>query len=76
MTSTGSTVAGQADLLVSCGDVTDQVIHDAARAYGCKAVFAVKGNHDPGTPFIGPIVDLHLKVREQDGLRFGGLGEA
>jgi Icc-related predicted phosphoesterase len=65
--------SGQADLLVSCGDVTDQVILEAAEAHSCKAIFAVKGNHDPNTPFFGPIVDLHLQVRNKDGLRFGGL---
>jgi predicted phosphodiesterase len=64
---------GQADLLLSCGDVADRVILEAAEAHPCKAIFAVKGNHDPDTPFIGPILDLHLQVRKQDGLRFGGL---
>lgn len=65
--------AGQADLVVSCGDVADQVILEAADAHSCKAIFTVKGNHDPNTPFIRPIVDLHLQVREQAGLRLGGL---
>ena len=42
--------AGQADLVVSCGDVADQVILEAAEAYSCKTIFAVKGNHDPAHP--------------------------
>jgi hypothetical protein len=65
--------AGRADLVVSCGDIADRVILEAARAYRCETVFAVKGNHDPDTPFIGPIADLHLQMRERDGLRIGGL---
>ena len=64
---------GEADMLLSCGDVPDQVIIEAAEAYGCSAVFAVKGNHDANTPFPEPIADLHLRVREYAGLRLGGL---
>jgi len=48
--------------LLSCGDVPDQVILDAAQAYGCRSVFAVKGNHDGSAPFPEPIVDLHLQT--------------
>jgi len=65
--------AGKADVLLSCGDVPDQVIIEAAKAYGCSTIFAVKGNHDTSTPFREPITDLHLKVREHMGLKFGGL---
>ncbi len=64
---------GQADLVVSCGDVADEVILEAAEAHSCEAIFGVKGNHDPHTPFSGPILDLHLQVREQDVMRLGGL---
>ena len=32
--------AGQADLVVSSGDVADQVILEAAEAYSCKTIFA------------------------------------
>ena len=35
---------GEADLLLSCGDLFDQVIVEAAQAYHCPQVFAVKGN--------------------------------
>ena len=65
--------AGQADLILSCGDVSDQVILEAAEAYGCSTVFAVKGNHDRNIPFPEPIVDIHLHVQEIDDLKFGGL---
>ena len=53
---------GEADLLLSCGDLFDQVIVEAAQAYHCPQVFAVKGNHDQDRPFASPIEDLHLRV--------------
>lgn len=64
---------GQADVLLACGDVYDQVILEAAEAYGCGFVGAVRGNHDPASEFTPPITDLHLRVVEFGGLRFGGL---
>lgn len=64
---------GQADVLVSCGDVCDQLILQAAVAYGCRQIFAVKGNHDLPSPFPAPIVDLHLHTEKYKGVRFGGL---
>jgi len=64
--------SGSADVLISCGDITDNVILEAATAYSCAKVFAVKGNHDSPTAFPDPIVDLHLKTVEYEGIRFGG----
>jgi predicted phosphodiesterase len=64
---------GQADVVLSCGDVPDQVILEAAQAYGCALIFAVKGNRDASSTFPEPIVDLHLQVREHDGISFGGM---
>ena len=64
---------GRADILLSCGDVCDQVILDAAEACGAGKVFAIKGNHDRDVPFADPIIALHLNVVEHDGLTFGGL---
>lgn len=64
--------SGQANLLISCGDVSDPVILEAANAYQCSQIFAVKGNHDTPTPFPSPIVDLHLHMEMLGGLRFGG----
>jgi len=64
---------GQADLVLSCGDVSDQVICEAAEAYSVEKIFAVKGNHDSNVCFRDPIVDLHLRVEEYGGLKFGGL---
>ena len=46
---------GQADVLVSCGDVCDQLILQAAAAYGGRQIFAVKGNHDLPGPFPAPV---------------------
>ncbi|MDX9863160.1 MAG: metallophosphoesterase [Rhodospirillales bacterium] len=65
--------SGQADVLLSCGDVSDQVVLEAAEAYHCQAVFAIKGNHDMPDPFPKTIVDLHLQHKEFEGIRFGGL---
>lgn len=64
---------GQADVLLACGDLADSLILEAAAAYRCSCIFAVKGNHDIIAPFPEPIVDLHLQVREQSGIRFGGM---
>jgi len=64
---------GQADILLACGDVQDKVIIEAAEAFTCSCIFAVKGNHDTNVPFVKPIVDLHLRVEEAAGLKFGGL---
>jgi Icc-related predicted phosphoesterase len=64
---------GWADALLSLGDVTDTVILQAAEAWRCPVIFAVKGNHDSEEPFAEPIVDLHLRTMEYGGLRFGGL---
>ena len=62
----------RAEVLVSCGDLGDPTILTVAQAVGCQRVFAVKGNHDGGGPFPAPITDLHLRVEEFGGLRFGG----
>ena len=35
---------GEADILLSCGDVSDHVIMEAADAFKCHSIFAVKGN--------------------------------
>ena len=64
---------GQADLILSCGDVADQVILEACKAYNCQKIFAVKGNHDSISQFPEPIMDLHMTVREFKGWKFGGL---
>ena len=64
--------SGQADVLLSCGDVYDQVIMEAAKAYACSLILAVKGNHDTSAPFAKPIMPLHLLVHEYDGISFGG----
>lgn len=64
--------SGQADLLISCGDVSDPVILQAAEAYHCSHIFAVKGNHDSSTPFPSSIVDLHLHVEPCGRMKFGG----
>ncbi len=62
----------RADLVVSCGDLPDDVICHAAQRTSCKHVLAVKGNHDSNGDFPAPIVNLHLHTFEFRSLRFGG----
>lgn len=64
---------GNADLAVSCGDVDDSYLIEIAKAHNCQNIFAVKGNHDSTAPFAAPIIDLHLKTAEYNGILFGGL---
>jgi len=65
--------SGRADVLLSLGDIVDTVILQAAEAWQCPAVLAVRGNHDDDIPFPEPIIDLHLRTLELGGFRFGGL---
>jgi len=64
---------GHADVLLSLGDIADTVILQAADAWQCPAVLAVKGNHDAESHFPEPILNLHLRTIDYGGLRFGGL---
>ena len=59
--------SGRADIVLACGDVADRVILEAAEAWQCATIFAVKGNHDSSGSFPRPIRDLHLRVREHGG---------
>jgi Icc-related predicted phosphoesterase len=62
----------RADLLISCGDLSDPFILRVAEMTLCRQIFAVKGNHDASAAFRSPIKDLHLQVQEFKGLTFGG----
>lgn len=68
--------SGQADLVISCGDVSDSLILEAAKAHNCTNIFAVKGNHDPASPFPEPIVDLHMTMKTFGGLTLYGFNGA
>lgn len=61
-----------ADVLLSCGDVPDHVILEAADRCGCEAIFAVRGNHDSSGPFRDPIRNVHLNTANFQGLTIGG----
>jgi Icc-related predicted phosphoesterase len=61
-----------ADLLVSCGDLPDFLILEAAKRCHCREVLAVKGNHDSSAPFPAPIRDVHLSRFQFGGVTFGG----
>ena len=61
-----------ADVLISCGDLTDDTILRAAQHCHCRHILAVKGNHDGSGSFRSPIVDLHLNTVTIQGLTFGG----
>jgi Icc-related predicted phosphoesterase len=63
---------GQAEMLISCGDVDDNLIAEAALAYGCQTIVAIRGNHDRSAPFARDIIDLHLNKVHVLGLTFGG----
>lgn len=60
------------DVLVSCGDLPDEVILKAAAKCHCRQILAVKGNHDSSAAFPEPIQDLHLNRLQFRGLNFGG----
>ena len=62
----------KAELLIACGDLSDDFIRRVAEMTLCRHIFAVKGNHDSGEPFVPSIKDLHLTVQEHAGLKFGG----
>jgi len=60
------------DVLISCGDLYDGAIERAVAHYRPRQIFAVRGNHDPSTPFAPRIVDLHLNYQTFEGVTFGG----
>jgi len=62
----------KAELLVSCGDLPDDVIFQAAQLCSCRHILAVKGNHDSNADFPAPIVNLHLHTFDFRDVRFGG----
>lgn len=64
--------SGKAELVISLGDTCDNLILEAAEAFRCATIFALKGNHDTPAPFAEGIIDLHLKRIEFRGLTFAG----
>lgn len=60
------------DLLISCGDLPDPIILQAAKGCSCQHILAVKGNHDSSGEFPAPIVNLHMKTFAFEGISFGG----
>jgi uncharacterized protein len=62
----------RADLLISCGDLSEAFIERVAEMTLCRNILALKGNHDSSAPFPKPIKDLHLAVHTVSGLKFGG----
>lgn len=62
----------QADVLLSLGDLPDEVILSAAQKCQCREILAVKGNHDSSGPFHDPIRDMHLVTHQVRGSSFGG----
>ena len=68
----GKMESESADLLISLGDIWDSTIEKARGMYGCRKVFAVRGNHDSAAPFATEIIDLHFNIARHEGIRFGG----
>jgi Icc-related predicted phosphoesterase len=66
----------RAEVVISCGDLIDQSILEAARLCSSTKIFAVKGNHDANQAFAAPIFDLHLRTENYGGLKFGGFNGA
>ncbi len=62
----------RADILISCGDLPDELILEVAARVGRPKVLAVKGNHDASGPFAPGIIDLHLAQFSFKGITFGG----
>ena len=62
----------RAEVLISCGDISDEEIMTAAGRHRCERIFAVKGNHDGSGAFQRGISDLHLRIESYGGLTFGG----
>lgn len=62
------------DVLVSCGDLPDEIILKVAERVRCRRILAVKGNHDSSGAFHPRITDLHLQTVSIDGITFGGFG--
>ena len=60
------------DVVVSCGDLPDELIFKVAKKCHCQEILAVKGNHDSSADFPAPIRDLHLSVLPFRGVKFGG----
>jgi uncharacterized protein len=61
-----------ADVVLSCGDISDDVILDVSQMVGCHQILAVKGNHDSSNDFPPQILDLHFTVHRIRGVAFGG----
>ena len=68
----GNLPTSNVDLVVSCGDLPDEVILRAAEKCNCDKILAVKGNHDSSAEFLQPIKDVHLRAVNFGGLSFGG----
>jgi Icc-related predicted phosphoesterase len=72
ITQVGNLDLQQIDLLISLGDLMDQMVFKAIEVYQPLNVLAVRGNHDDDQPFQKPIQDLHLQVTEINGWLFSG----
>ena len=64
--------AQEVDVLISLGDLPDEVILQVADCCNPKEILAVRGNHDADIPFPEGVRDMHLAVHEINGMKFGG----
>lgn len=60
------------DLLLCLGDLWAATLEKAYIKYRPRKVFAVRGNHDPDTPFPAFVTHLHETMKSYDDLTFGG----
>lgn len=61
-----------ADVLISLGDMPDEIILLIAQRCNCREILAIKGNHDSSAPFRAPIRDMHMAMHHFRGIAFGG----
>lgn len=61
------------ELLISLGNLSNNVIHKAISNNNIYNGIAVKGNYDDYDPFPKPVQDLHMDVKTIDGITFAGI---
>jgi len=60
------------DVIISCGDLAEEMILRTAERLGNPPILGIKGNHDSGGAFPAPIQNLHLTTVTVGELTFGG----
>ncbi len=64
-------LGGGIDFVVSLGDVPFHILQEIYDLF-LRPIYAVKGNHDPTTPFPGSVEDVHRKIVQHRKWVIGG----